>query len=75
MTKANAKSNSNVEQRVALKGCVLGMFLGGCFGGLLAWWFNVQTVGIFGIMIFHAAFAGVAMGAWVLPTLYDSEPS
>lgn len=50
------------------------MLLGGCFGGLLAWWFEVETVGISGIMIFHAAFAGVAMGAWVLPTLCDSKP-
>lgn len=74
MTKANPVSNSNGERRAALTGCVLGMLLGGCFGGLLAWWFEVETVGISGIMIFHAAFAGVAMGAWVLPTLCDSKP-
>lgn len=64
---------SEHELRPFLIGFGLGGVCGVCFGGLLAWWFGGGNSAVAMILIFHAAFAGGAMGGWVIPTLVSEE--
>lgn len=50
-------------------GGLLGAVFGCLIGGFIALWFEKGTADIAFIIIFHGGCAGLAMGAWVLPTL------
>lgn len=65
----NSDRGMSYELRTFLVGLGVGGLFGGCFGGFVAWWFGGGIAGVPVILIFHAAFAGGAMGGWVMPTL------
>jgi hypothetical protein len=60
------------DYRSAAIGSLAGVFAGAAFGGFIAWWFGRDLDGVSAVLIFHGAFAGMAMCAWVFPTLRPS---
>jgi hypothetical protein len=57
------------DPRDILLGCGVGLLAGASFGIFVSWWFFVDSTATALILTLHAGFAGVAMGAWLLPTL------
>jgi hypothetical protein len=63
------------DYRSAAFGGLAGILGGAAFGGFIAWWFGKDFDGVAAVLVFHGAFAGMAMCAWVFPTLRPSSPT
>ena len=66
---------STGDYRSAAFGGLAGILGGASFGAFIAWWFGKGFDGVAAVLVFHGAFAGMAMCAWVFPTLRPGSPT